>query len=262
MHVNTRLLFLDLLRDLRIETVCDVGSMDASDALAFRARLPRARVIAWEPNPNNFRRISADPRVAAANIELIAAAATERDGDAPFYLVPADCGEPNEQRGKSSLYRREGPDQGLTKISVPTRRLDGVLKSSVGTSRRIALWIDAEGKAFEVLEGAREVAGQVHLVHVEVESTACIGTNQRLYPEVREWLERFDFEELATDHPQTTPQFNAIYLRRGQAPAILRRIRSRVHRARLRRQLVEAVQKRCPGCAARLAALRRRLFDR
>jgi hypothetical protein len=38
--LNTRLLFLALLRDLDIDVICDVGSMNGSDALAFRRRRP------------------------------------------------------------------------------------------------------------------------------------------------------------------------------------------------------------------------------
>ena len=162
----------------------------------------------------------------------------------------------------SSLYRRTDPAHALTEVPVRTLRLDGVMQACVKPGERIALWIDTEGKAFEVLEGARAVASQLHLVHVEVESTACIGAGQHLYAEVRELLEQLDFEELATDYPRDNPQFNAISLRRGQPAGILRRIRRRVHRARLRRHLVDALWKHCPGCAARLAALRRNLFAR
>ena len=42
--LNTQLLFRALLRPLRIDTVCDVGSMDGMEARAFRALLPAADI--------------------------------------------------------------------------------------------------------------------------------------------------------------------------------------------------------------------------
>jgi FkbM family methyltransferase len=262
MLVNTRLLFLDLLRDLRIDSVCDVGSMDGSDALAFRERLPRARIIAWEPNPANLTRMQADPRLSAARVEIVGAAASDSDGYAPFFVVPADHEIPNPRRGMSSLYRRADPAHAVTEISVPTLRLDGVIEAHAETAERIALWIDTEGKAFEVLEGARGVASRVHLIHVEVESQACINTQQRLYADARGLMEQLGFEELATDYPRDNPQFNAIYVRRGRSLSELRRIGAHVRAARLRRQVVDALWTHCPAVASRLAALRRRWLDR
>jgi hypothetical protein len=68
--VNTRQVFIALLRDLDIDLVCEVGSMNGEDALAFRARLPFARIMALEPNPENLRCMRADPRLATARIDV------------------------------------------------------------------------------------------------------------------------------------------------------------------------------------------------
>ena len=85
--VNTKELFLALLPDLGIDLVCEVGSMNGDDALAFRARLPQTRIIALEPNPSNLQRMRADPRLAAAGIEVVGAAASNADASAPFFVV-------------------------------------------------------------------------------------------------------------------------------------------------------------------------------
>lgn len=262
MYLNTRLLFLALLRDLRIELVCDVGSMNGADALAFRKRLPRATLIAWEPNPENLQGMQSDRRLVAAGIELVAAAAADVDGSAPFFLVPTDDQPGNARRGMSSLYRRDDPQQHLVQVQVPTRRLDGALAERELTSARIALWIDTEGKAYEVLEGARKIAAQVQLVHVEVESTPCINASQRLYPDVNRLLVELGFEQLASDHPHCNPQFNAVYVRREQSPDSRRRISLRLRMARLRRGCVAALRNLCPSCVRRLVTLRDHLASR
>jgi FkbM family methyltransferase len=253
MHVSTRLLFLDLLRDLGIDRVCDVGSMDGRDALAFRAQLPRAAITAFEPNPRNLQEMLADRRLEDARIGVVGAAVCDTDGTAPFYLVPpGDDAHTRDRRGKSSLLRREFLEA-QTRIEVPTVRLDAVLADEPGD--RIALWIDVEGKAYEVIEGMRDVAARVRLIHVEVESEPCIGAGQRLFPDVDRLLGELGFQRIATDQPVHRPQFNALYVRRGAEASALQ---VRLIRARLRRAFVAALTHVCPGCVQRLLRWRNR----
>src|SRR5687768_4479305 len=183
MQVNTRELFLELLPLLDADTVCDVGSMNGAEALAFRRALPRARVLAFEPNPANLHRMRADARLATAGIEILAAAATNHDGESPFFLVKANYEAAHDRRGMSSLYERAEPALRDARITVPAARLDSILETAA--AGRLALWLDVEGKAFEALEGATGLFGQVRLVHVEVETRPCIAARQKLYPEVR-----------------------------------------------------------------------------
>ena len=251
MYLNTRRLFLDLLRDLAIDRVCDVGSMDGSDALAFRKRLPHAAITAFEPNPLNLCAMRADPRLDAARIEVVAAAASDHEGNSPFYLVPADS---RDRRGHSSLLRR-GLSTPQEEVTVRTLRLDAALAAEASVSERIALWIDVEGKAYEVIEGIRGLAPRVRLIHVEVESELCIGAGQRLYPEVDALLNELGFEQIATDMPTDWPQFNALYIRRGQDGHALQ---WRLRRARARRALSSAVQRICPQFVRRLTRWRER----
>jgi len=98
-------------------------------------------------------------------------------------------------------------------VRVKTTRLDTFLADRCPPDVRLALWIDAEGKAYEVLEGITGIAERLHLVHVEVETSACIGSNQKLYPEVKVLLQRLGFMELAIDHSPTLIQFNALFVR-------------------------------------------------
>ena len=254
--LNTRLLFLALLRDLDIDVICDVGSMNGSDALAFRRRRPGARVIAIEPNPENLRSMRNDARLGSAGIEVVAAAASNLDGIAQFFVLDADYLTANARRGMSSLRNRDGPAYAGAAVDVKVLRLDSLLQGNIAAQARIALWIDSEGQACEVLEGMRDIAAQVQLLHVEVESQACISSDQRLYPEARAILEALGFEEIATDYPNTNPQFNAVYVRRGQSARCRRQIGRRVTWGRLRRRLIVGLYATCPACARRLYALR------
>jgi FkbM family methyltransferase len=260
--VNTRRLFLGLLRALDIQRVCDIGSMDGSESLAFRSRLPRAAITAFEPNPDNFARMSSDRRLLAAGIELSPLAVCDRDGRAPFYrLAPGDGSTARARRGMSSLLPRDPALYTTDCIEVCTVRLDQVLCTPAAAGERIALWIDVEGKACEALEGMRRVAPQVQLLHVELESVACIHPAQRLAGDSRRLLEDLGYDELATDQPAGHAQFNAVYLRRGQPPGVGRRVARLLAMARGRQYIVAALRQHCPGVARRLARWHARLAD-
>ena len=250
MIANTRRLFVRLLRSLRISAVCDVGSMNGAEALAFRAALPAADIYALEPNPHNLQRMQADARLAERDIRLLPLAASDSDGVADFYLVEADA--PDEiRRGMSSLYPRSGSWASNAATRVPTTRLDTLLAAKCGPQLRLALWIDAEGKAYEVLAGAAGLARHIQLVHVEVESERCIAPQQRLYPEVRALLERLGLEEVATDQPHSCTQFNAVFVRHAQPARERARLAAVLTGTRARGLLFASLARVCPACARR-----------
>jgi hypothetical protein len=161
----------------------------------------------------------------------------------------------------SSLHQRDERAYPSTAIEVPTLRLDTLLAPAIAAmagGARIALWIDAEGHACEVLEGLRGVAQHVVLMHVELESQPCIAPTQRLYPEARALLGSWNLDEIAADHAHSHPQFNALFLRGGLEAASQRRVALRLRWARLRRGLVDALGRVCPQCRRRLGELQRR----
>jgi len=266
MVVDTRSLFRYLLPALRIETVCDIGSMDGADALEFRRALPAARIYALEPNPQNFDRMSSDDALHRSAIRLAAFAAAESDGEADFFLTDPDR---PAGRGMSSLYPRTDSWAPRGVVKVRTTRVDTFLARARLPCGRLALWIDAEGKAYEVIEGAAGALHDLYLLHLEVETTPCIGSDQKLYPDVKGLLQRLGFHEFATDQPPGSPQFNAIFLRDNLDAVARRRVRVCLVRARFRRARVRCrraagllVARFCPACMRRLRAIRMNLRPR
>lgn len=207
--VNTRRLFARLLRTLDITTVCDVGSMDGSDAQLFRRRLPQAKILALEPNPQNFLLMSQDERL--RGIQVLPFAASDQESEAPFFVVKAEYSHAGDRlrRGMSSLHRRADESQLSHVVPVRTVRLDKLLAAESA----LAFWIDAEGMAYEVISGADGVLANTRMLHVEVETAPCIGSRQRLFDDVRRFLEQAGFELLATDQPLEQIQFNALFVR-------------------------------------------------
>src|SRR5262249_44445710 len=158
--VNTQRLFVVLSRYLGINVVCDVGSMDGAEALRFRDALPSSPIYAFEPNPENFRLMEDNPVFRERNIELLPLAATDFDGEAEFFLVSASP-ERHDLRGLSSLYRRSGQFAPTAVVKTGTTRLDTFLAHKRHPDMRLALWIDVEGKAHEVIEGMTGIASRV-----------------------------------------------------------------------------------------------------
>lgn len=259
MILNTQRLFVKLLSGMRIDTVCDVGSMDGSDSLRFRDALPESSIYAFEANPENFLRMQADPTLQERGIHLVPQAATNSDGEADFFLVETDYSRRDSTRGLSSLHHRcDDWARPAGVVRVKTTRLDTFLADKCPLPSRLALWIDTEGKAYEVIEGISGVAKQVHLLLVEVETEPCMASNQKLYPEVKSLLKRLGFAELATDQHPSKVQLNVLFVRRD--PSALKRFQVNAWRlrARLRYLLVRVSVRTCPACVRRYLAMRRK----
>lgn len=251
MVVNTQRLFTSLLVRSRINVVCDVGSMNGADALNFGDAVPAASVYAFEPNPGNLRLMQANRALQARGIQVVPLAAADCDGEAMFFLVDADYSQNDCRRGMSSLYKREGAWAAAEAVPVKTTRLDTFLGAKCTPDARLALWIDTEGKAFEVIEGIAGIAPRVHLIHVEVETAACIGAQQKLYPDVKARLEQLGFAELATDHARARPQFNVLFLRADLSAVRQFWTKASLVHARLRYLLVRIMRGVCPSCLDR-----------
>jgi len=256
--LNTRRLFCRLLRTLEIKTVCDVGSMDGSDALLFRRFLPGAQVIALEPHPVNFALMQADERLARNGIRILPFAASDRHCEAQFFVVRADHSTTRDRtwRGMSSLHRRPDPAWLADIVQVQTVRLDELLTADALDGGPIALWIDTEGTSFEVIRGASGVTNAASLIHVEVETKAIIGANQRLFADVEKVLIDAGFTLLATDQPQQCLQFNALFVRTELLSTKTREILFWVNSLRLRRIVTQRLSRLLPSKLRRtLAAL-------
>lgn len=242
MIADTGRLFLKLLPIVQVDILCDVGSMDGAEALKFRERAPAATIYAFEALPRNLAAMRSKPALRDAGIETVPMAVTNFDGEAEFFAVEAGAFPGEQWRGMSSLHRRAALAPDATATRVATCRLDTFL-AGAADSARLALWIDVEGKGYEVIEGAAGVLERVQAVHVEVESTPCIAATQKLYADIAAMLRSAGFEELARDRRADRPQFNVLYVRPSASPRV---------RFAMRWQLVVA------GMRAALAAAARR----
>ncbi|HET9474797.1 MAG TPA: FkbM family methyltransferase, partial [Steroidobacteraceae bacterium] len=109
MILDTGRLFARLLQPFAIDVVCDIGSLNGADALCFRRSAPRATIIAFEANPDNYRAMAASQALRRAHIDLSFCALAATNGEATFYVVTPRGPEDLARRGMSSLYQRAHP---------------------------------------------------------------------------------------------------------------------------------------------------------
>jgi FkbM family methyltransferase len=194
--VSSEFLFRTLAKHLGSEVICDVGAFDCLHSKRFKAT--GAKVIALEANPVNFDALARDASLAAAGIELFNCAAWNRDEELTFNVVDAAARDA-EWRNMISSIRERTPNYRFASRPVRVRgvRLDTFLTDVLAApARTIALWIDVEGAAYEVLEGIDGIRDRVCLVHVEVETRA-FWEGQRLWPDIDALMGRFGFTPIA-----------------------------------------------------------------
>lgn len=232
--LRTKLLFKWLLKFLKPDLICDVGSMDGSEALWFSRLLPNARVVLFEANPVNFWTIARRAEVARRGIVLVDKAVWRENGPLSFF-VENPCGPSGEAkhlRGISSTRPRRNQDEsrGNVQVTVEAVRLDSHLDSLAAASATVALWIDVEGASHEVLEGVRGLADRLVLLHLEVE-TREFWRGQKLKQDVLALGRNLGFVPLARG--RTEEQHDVVLVQQKVLAAYPFRIRAFVSLARL-----------------------------
>lgn len=216
--LNSEYLFRRLIALFDTDLVCDVGAFDGAHALRFVR--PGTCVVALEANPLNADALSADRNVADAGIETYHMAAWNKDGDITFNVVDAPTGDAHEWRKQiSSIRARLYPEFDSEQVTIRAVRLDSFVSGRrTSAPSSIALWIDVEGVAYEVLEGISGICDFVSVIHVEVETFA-FWEGQHLWPDVLALMRDFGFSTVARS--QGDSQCNVIFVNstfRDKAP--------------------------------------------
>lgn len=201
MKINTRLLFKFLLRRCEVDCLLDIGSCDGYESYLFRQILPGAKVIAFEANPNLYKKMVANPSLINSKIEILPYAISNKSGTAHFHVPDLNYDDKDVKNpGTGSLLVHEGLKV-REAVEVPTRRVDEFLLSQHPGVRKIALWIDAEGVEFEVLEGISGIKDRVVAVHVETARTS-MRVGQKVYADLEVLMKSLGFIPVGNNIPE------------------------------------------------------------
>ncbi len=151
----------------RAGSILDIGAHDGLLTLPF-ARLPGARVLAFEPLPAAFARLRAGVVAAFGGIPPHVALRAEALGAAPGSLtlsVPVLDGVAQEQW--ASMAKDYG---GFASVAVQRHAVEVITLDSLGLADLTHVKLDAEGFEQEVLEGGRATLARCRpVLSLEVE---------------------------------------------------------------------------------------------
>lgn len=159
-----RELFFKLVTELRLDCLLEVGANQAETSRRFVHENPGGRAVAFEASPDNFRRATQEPL--PDRMEMTNCAVGGRTGTVSIFV-------PQDQRiaGLTSTRRRIDADLKVTEVRVPMITLEeaGRRLPSLSGHRDVALWVDVEGAALEVLtSGPSLITKRVGALYVEV----------------------------------------------------------------------------------------------
>ena len=197
---RTKYLFNSLLFIFKPDLVFDIGSLDGRDAIRVRSLLPNSQIFSFEANSLNYKKMKENPVFDSLNISIMNKAVSDIDGEVDFYeeeMFIKEEGRDNRHGGVSSTrVRTDEISKGHNRVRVSTTRVDSFVLSLPVLPKRICLWIDVEGGAYEVLNGLHKVKDLVSFIHVEVE-TEEVWKDQKTKNDVLNLLEREGFVVIA-----------------------------------------------------------------
>jgi FkbM family methyltransferase len=160
-------LFLSLAREA--EVILDIGANIGVYSLAARLANPRARVVAFEPNPVNVRELSRNLALNGINdVEVRPVALGAARAELPFF-VPVDNRTSDVSNvGNPEFIRLVYPDLALKDIKVPVETLDDVVRDMAIAQVQL-IKMDVEMYEYQVVQGAQQLlASQRPLVMCEL----------------------------------------------------------------------------------------------
>ena len=137
-------------------TLVDAGAHDGLITIPF-ARLPKSRVLAFEPLPPAFARLRAALRDAfggamPAHVDCHAAALGDHAGEVALAMPVLDGVAQEQWASTAKDYAAHVSARvAVERFTVPLMRLD-----DLGLADLTAMKIDAEGAEYEILRGSRE----------------------------------------------------------------------------------------------------------
>ena len=205
-------LFHRLCMHLEVVTLVECGAREASASARFVGAGLKRRAVAFEANPYTYAEFT--EKVSGPRLITVAEGLGEDVGVLDLAIPKRGQGLPT---AGCASFRPSGSSEDFTTVSVPVTTLDRAVNRFAITAP-VALWIDVEGTAREVLRGGEMLLQEsAEMVLIELE-TEQFWKGAALAPELAEMLHAHNFVPVARDF-QAEHQFNVLYLKASRVDA-------------------------------------------
>jgi len=197
--------FLNLVYEYKPSYFLEIGAFDASTSLKVAKNLPSTKCIAYEANKYNYEYFN-DKLQNLPNFSYEHLAISNHNESVSFFIQR----QKNKKiikpvRKNNSLLERTDTAFTYEKINVNCKTLNSLFDKSDS----FCLWIDAEGKGFEVLEGATEILKNTKYIFIEVEQKM-FWKDQKLDKDIIKYLNNLGFKQLSQDQ-EYEHQYNILF---------------------------------------------------
>ena len=220
-HRQLTEVFFQLLALIRPSTFCDIGANKGEVGQRAAKLLVSSRVYGFEANPEIFEEYRKSNVCMGVHWKNLAV--SDRTGPVdliiPRVLERALVGDrlirkqtiENKNTGKSSLLVRDENAKSDT-MKIQSVTLDYFfLEEGAREDDSFVLWIDVEGAASMVLDGAQETLAKTKMLMIEVEGHS-FWKSQVLVSDLIDRLQEIDFVPCFRDREYGDAQFNIIFL--------------------------------------------------
>jgi FkbM family methyltransferase len=188
----------------------EIGAFNAETSIHIKRHLANCDVYAFEANPYNFNEFKKE--AIDSNIQYMYSAISNETGTAIFNIQAKKKNKELEPiRGNNSLFERNEKGVHYEKVTVPVETIDNYFKSKHTT---VCMWIDVEGKGYEVLSGAKNSLIDTKLILIEVESYQ-FWKDQKLDTDIIKLLKSHNFLPIARDY-ETENQYNILFCKESE----------------------------------------------
>lgn len=193
--------FLHKVFQYEPECFIEVGCFEGTASKTVKSKMPSCNVTAYEADPRNY--IYFHSSLKDAGVHHVWGAVSNYNGTADFKIQSVP-GKMERLWGNNSLSARNDNYTQYVDFPVRVKSLD-VLHSDVSSA---CIWIDAEGCAYEVLQGAEKLLERTQCMLIEVEAIQH-WENQKVDCDVIALLQSKGFEVIVRDQ-EYPEQYNIL----------------------------------------------------
>lgn len=208
---NMERIFVEILKREKPKLTIEIGAHEAHFSSMVKAQLPSTRTVAFEANPNVHSHHQ--DRLRDEGVEYLNAAVSNLPGPMTLKVPIPEGGSPNELMGSLLTYNGATSDEsmGFQEIAINGVTVDEFLNGD--PIEDLALWVDVEGAAAMVLEGAGNTLSSCLCLYMEIEKQSRWGEQDDEATAVEKMLAKYGLIPVFRDVYRYGWQYNVIYLR-------------------------------------------------